>query len=110
MIRRKKEHSLDPFENFHKKYVIMPTESYTTSFPDESRNISYRSTPRLINDKNVTVFYFNTTIELLYYNITFRYFILNNYWYNMMSSLDKNNKKFPSLSKDHVCETATVNV
>ena len=65
-MKEKIDYWLDSFEKFHKKYIIMPTKSNTTSFPEESRYIAVRSPLDFINHENETKCYFNATIQLLY--------------------------------------------
>ena len=60
------DHWLYFFENFHQKYIIIPTESYICSVPEESRYIAVITPPGFINQENETGCYFNTTISLLY--------------------------------------------
>ena len=43
------DHWLDFFEIFHRKYIIMPIESYNYSFSEEMRYIAIRSPPGFIN-------------------------------------------------------------
>ena len=70
------------------RIIIIPTESYTTSFHEESRCIAVRSTSDFINNENETICYFNAAIQLLYYNIICRHFIPSINFYNMIYSLD----------------------
>ena len=76
-MKERLDHWLDYFEDFHKKYIIMPTESLNYSFPEESIYILVRSPSGFINQENETRRYFNTTIQLLYCNIIFIQLILN---------------------------------
>ena len=89
------DHWLDSFKKFHKKYIILLTWSYHSSFPEDCRYTAVRSLPGFINQENETRYYFNATIKLLYCNVIFRQLILNIDWYTMIISLDKNNKTFP---------------
>ena len=51
-MNEKIDHWLDSLENFHKKYIIMPLESFNSSFPEESLYISVWSPPGFINQEN----------------------------------------------------------
>ena len=65
-MKEKLDHWSDSFEFSHQQYIIMATESYISSFSEDSRYTAVRSTPSFINQENETRFYFNTTIKLLY--------------------------------------------
>ena len=107
-MKEKIDHWLDSFEKFHKKYNIMPTESYYYSFTGDSRYITVRSRPGFINEENEMRCYFNSTPQLLYYNVLFRKMIININWYTMMISLDKKQQSiWPSSAKHHDCERVT---
>ena len=43
------DHWFDSFETFHKYYIIIPKESYYSSFTEESRYTAVRSPPGFIN-------------------------------------------------------------
>ena len=87
-IIEKVYHWLDSFEKFHKKYIIMPSESLNYSLLEEILFIAVWSPPVFINQENETRCYLNSTINLLYFNVIFRHLILNIYCYNMMIGLD----------------------
>ena len=93
-IKEKLDNWLDLFEKFHKKYIIMPSDSLDYFFPEDSRYITVISQPGFINRENEKIFYFNATIQLLYCNVIFRQFILNIDFYTMILSLDKSNQTF----------------
>ena len=57
------DHWLDSFENFHQKYIIMKTEPYNYSVPEESICIAVRTPSGFINQENETRCYFNATIQ-----------------------------------------------
>ena len=76
-MNEKVDHSLDFFENSHKKYIIIPSESLYYSLLEESVFITVWSPPGFINRENWTRYYLNATIQLLYFNVLFRQFILN---------------------------------
>ena len=92
-------HCLDYFENSHKKYNIMPSESLNYLFREESWYITVRSPPGFINQENETRFYFNATIQLLYCNFIFIQLILNIYCYTMMIILDKKANNLSIITK-----------
>ena len=50
-MNEKVYHWLDSFENPHKKYIIMPSESLNSSFLEESLFSTVRSPPGFINRK-----------------------------------------------------------
>ena len=76
-----------------KKYIIMTKKLYNSSFTEESRYITVRSPPSLINQENETICYFNATNQILYYNVIIIQLILNIDCYTIMIILDKNNKQ-----------------
>ena len=41
-MKEKMDHWLYSFEKFHKYYYNVPTESYNSSFPEDSRYITVR--------------------------------------------------------------------
>ena len=51
-MKQKIDHWLDNFEKFHQRYIIIKTESYNFSFPEESIYITVRTTPGFINQEN----------------------------------------------------------
>ena len=85
----KVDHWFYSFGNFHKKYIIMPSESLDSSFLEESLFINVGSPPGFINRENETRYYLNATIQLLYFNFLFRPLILKIGYYTMMIGLDK---------------------
>ena len=87
---KKIDHWLDSFEIYHKKYIIIPSESLYSSLLEESLFITFWSPPGFINRENETRCYLNATIQLLYFNVIFRQFILNINVYTTMIGLDKN--------------------
>ena len=93
-IKEKVDHWLDSFEKFHKKDIIMTSESLNYFFPGESWYITVRPPTGFINQENETRCYFNRTIQILYYNVLFRQLILNIGCYTTMISLDKKNEPF----------------
>ena len=101
------DHWLDSFRMFHNKYIIMPTESYNSLFPEGSRYITVRSPPYFIHRENETRRYSNITIKLLYCNVIFRPLILNIDCYNIMIGLYLKKNICPSLPQDHDCEIVT---
>ena len=50
-MNEKVYHWSDTFEIFHKKYIIMPSESFNYSFPEDIWYITVRSLPDLLTDK-----------------------------------------------------------
>ena len=64
-MKEKIDHWLNSFGTFHQQYIIMPTESYNYSVPEESRYTAVRTPPGFINQENETRCYFNATIQLL---------------------------------------------
>ena len=88
-MKEKIYHWLDSFENCNQQYIIMPTESYYSYFPEGSRYIRVRTPTGFINQENGTIYYFNETIQLLCVIGIFRPLIINIDWDNMMSCLNK---------------------
>ena len=79
------DHWLDPFEKFHKKYIIMPSLSLNYYFLEESLFATFRSPPGFINRENETRCYLNATMQLLYFNAIFIQLVLNIDCYTMMN-------------------------
>ena len=75
-MNEKVDHWLDYFENSHKKYIVIPSQSLNSSFLEESLFITVRSSPGFINQENETRCYLNATLQLLYLNVLFRHFKL----------------------------------
>ena len=48
-MNKKVDHWLDSFEKFHKKYIIMPSQSLNSSFLEESFSVAVQSPPGFIN-------------------------------------------------------------
>ena len=51
-MNEKVDNWLDYFENIHKKYIIMPSESLNSPLLEESLFITFRSPPGFINREN----------------------------------------------------------
>ena len=83
-INKKVDHWLNSFENFHKKYIIMPSQSLNSSFLEESLFITVGSPPGFINQEHETGCYLNATLQLLYFNVIFILLIINIDCYTMM--------------------------
>ena len=87
-MNEKVDHWLYYFVKFHKKYIIMPSESLYYSLLEESLFITVQSPPGFINLENETRCYLNATIQMLYVNVIFRQLILIIDCYTMMIGLD----------------------
>ena len=87
-INEKVDHWLDSFEKFHKKHIIMPTESLNSPLLEEILFITVLSQPGFINQENETRSYLNATIKMSYFNVILRQLILNIDCYTMMIHLD----------------------
>ena len=72
-IRVKKDHWLDSFEIFHKQYIIIRTESYSSSVTEDNRYIAAITTPDFNNQENETICDLNTIIQFLYCNVILDY-------------------------------------
>ena len=88
-MNEKVDNWLDSFEKFHKKYIIMPSESLNSPLLEERLFITFRSPPGFINQENKTIYDLNATFQMLYFNVLFRQLILNIDCYTMMIGLDK---------------------
>ena len=88
-IDEKVEHWLYSFENFHKKYIIMPSLSLNSLLIEESLFVPVWSPPGFINRENETRFYLNATFQILYFNVLFRQLIHKIYCYTMLNGLKK---------------------
>ena len=59
-------HWLDSFENFHKKYIIMPSILLNCLFLEESLFVKAWWPPGFIHQENETWCYLNSTLQILY--------------------------------------------
>ena len=84
-MNKKVDHWLDYFENSHKKYIVIPSQSLNSSFLEESLFVSVQSPPGFINQENENICYLNATLKLLYLNVIFRQLILNIDFYTTMN-------------------------
>ena len=93
-MNKKVDHWLDSFENFHKKYIIMPSESLNSSFIEESLFVTVWSPPGFINQETETRCYLNANIQMLYFNVLFGKLMLNLDCYTMVIGMDRKNQYF----------------
>ena len=76
-MNEKVHHWLDFLEIFHKKSIIMPSESLNSFLLEDIVFITVQSPPGFISRENETRCYLNATIYLLYFTVLFRQLILN---------------------------------
>ena len=83
-MNEKVDHWLDSFQEFHKKYIIMPSQLLSSSFLENIVFVTFQSPPGFINQENETRCYLNAMLQLLYFNVIFIQLLLNIDYYTMI--------------------------
>ena len=87
-------HWFDSFENFYKKYIIMPSILLNSLFIEESLFVTVQSPPGFVNQSNERRCYLNATLQLLYLYVLLRQLVLNIDCYTMLNGLREKSQHF----------------